>query len=103
MLFGELNREEVGISAEVKFRLLLLWLPLFCHAGNGFAYPVLTYLEKVEVERAIDQAMWSLPPLDQEVILTSWIQDFAISASDWPNLQVPYDRWCQSTRNVLVD
>ncbi|XP_030509505.2 uncharacterized protein LOC115724172 [Cannabis sativa] len=102
MLFGELNREEVGVSAEVKFRLLLLWLPLFCHAGNGFAYPVLTYFEKMEVEKAIDQALWSLPPMDQEVILTNWIQDFAISASDWPNLQVPYDRWCQSTRNVVV-
>ncbi|PON68232.1 BTB/POZ domain protein [Parasponia andersonii] len=102
MLFSELNQEDVEVSTEVKFRLLLLWLPLFCHAGNGFAYPVLTYFEKADVERAIDQAIWSLPPMDQEVILTNWIQDFAISASDWPNLQSSYDRWCQSTRNLVV-
>lgn len=101
MLFGDMNHEELEISREVKFRLLLLWLPLFCHAGNGFAYPVLTFFEKAEVERAVEEAIWSLPAMDQEVILTNWIQDYAISASDWPNLQISYDRWCQSTRNLV--
>lgn len=80
----------------------MLWLPLLCHASNGVAYPVLTYLEKVEIERAIDKAIWSLAPMDQEVILTNWLQDFAISPSEWPNLQPSYDRWCQSTRNLVA-
>ena len=89
------------ISRQVKFRLLLFWLPLFCHASNGLTYPVLTRFEKMEVESAIDEILSSLPASDQEVILTNWLQDFAIAASDWPNLQFSYDRWCQTSRKVV--
>ncbi|KAH7521167.1 uncharacterized protein LOC125423526 [Ziziphus jujuba] len=104
IIFKDINgRESIEIiTKQEKFRLLMLWLPLLCHASNGVAYPVLTYLEKVEIERAIDKAIWSLAPMDQEVILTNWLQDFAISPSEWPNLQPSYDRWCQSTRNLVA-
>lgn len=97
-----MNEEDVEITRHEKFGLLLLWLPLLCHASNGVTYPILTYKEKVKIERAIDKAIWSLPAMDQEVILTNWIQDFSISSSEWPDLQLSYDRWCQSTRNLVA-
>ncbi|XP_041009748.1 uncharacterized protein LOC121253886 [Juglans microcarpa x Juglans regia] len=102
ILFRELVGEDLVISSQVKFRILLFWLPLFCHASNGLAYPVLSRFEKMEVERAIDEALSTLPAADQEVILTNWLQDFTIAASDWPNLQSSYDRWCQSSRKVVT-
>ncbi|KAL5543117.1 hypothetical protein UlMin_010827 [Ulmus minor] len=102
VLFVDVNREDVMVTREVKFRLLLLWLPLFCHANNGMSYPILSHFKKIELEKAINEAIWSLPAVDQEVILTNWIQDFAISPSDWPNLQLSYDRWCQTTRNLAL-
>ncbi|CAL5427396.1 unnamed protein product [Camellia sinensis] len=101
ILFGELTRGNLDIPSQVKFKLLVLWLPLFCYADNGLAYPVLTGSEKVETERAIDEVISSLPVVDQEVVLTNWLQDFAISPSEWPNLQISYDRWCQSTRKLV--
>ncbi|KAG6654802.1 uncharacterized protein LOC122309140 [Carya illinoinensis] len=102
ILFRELVGEDLVISSQIKFRILLFWLPLFCHASNGLAYPVLSRFEKMEVERAIDEALSTLPAADQEVILTNWLQDFTIAASDWPNLQYSYDRWCQSSRKVVT-
>ncbi|KAM7262280.1 hypothetical protein ACFE04_021357 [Oxalis oulophora] len=98
ILIGELTRDYTDMSTQVKFKLLALWLPLFCHSSNGLAYPILTSFEKLETEKAMDEVIESLPAMDQEVILTNWLQDFAISSSDWPNLQVTYDRWCQFTQ-----
>lgn len=103
ILFGDLNQQDdYLITREVKFKLLVLWIPLFCHANNGVAYPILSSFEKVEIQRAMNEAISSLPAIDQEVILTNWVQDFAVSASDWPNLQLSYDRWCQSARQMLT-
>ncbi|KAK8529684.1 hypothetical protein V6N12_060460 [Hibiscus sabdariffa] len=34
-LIGELTRKDLGIARHVKFRLLVLCIPLFCHASNG--------------------------------------------------------------------
>ncbi|KAL6988819.1 hypothetical protein U1Q18_014573 [Sarracenia purpurea var. burkii] len=82
--------------------MLALWLPLLCYADNGLAFPVLTGYEKAETERTIDEVITSLPPMDQEVLLTNWLQDFSISPSDWPNLHISYDRWCQSTRKLIA-
>ncbi|KAL6312389.1 hypothetical protein AAG906_008070 [Vitis piasezkii] len=94
ILVEELSRVGFEVPRQVKFRLIGLWLPLFCFAGNGLAFPFLTGYEKAETERALDRVISTLPATDQEVILTNWLQDFTISASDWPNLQVSYDRWC---------
>ncbi|OWM63124.1 hypothetical protein CDL15_Pgr008040 [Punica granatum] len=105
LLFGELMRDHhqtaAAYSREVKVGILMLWLPLCCHASNGLSYPILTGLEKVEVERAMDQVISSLPQPDQELVLTTWFHDFTTSASDWPNLQVSYDRWCHCTRKLV--
>ncbi|CAI9096995.1 OLC1v1033275C1 [Oldenlandia corymbosa var. corymbosa] len=104
ILIGEMGRPslEDGIPDEVKFRVLALWIPLFCYAENGLSYPVLSGFEKAEMERIMNELITSLPSLDQEVILTNWLQDFtSTSSSDWPNLQVAYDKWCHSTRNLV--
>ncbi|XP_038893039.1 uncharacterized protein LOC120081928 [Benincasa hispida] len=99
-LFRELMSKEIEevVRSEVKFRMLSLWLPLLCHARNGLAFPALMRYEKDETERAVNQIVGTLSPMDQELILTNWLQDYAISASEWPNLQPSYDRWCNSTR-----
>ncbi|KFK39314.1 hypothetical protein AALP_AA3G228700 [Arabis alpina] len=102
LLIGELARDNTQVPGQVKFRLLANWLPLFSHARNGLAFPVLTGYERVEVERAIDKAISTLPALDQEILLTNWLQDFSVSASEWPNLTPAYDRWCQSTRLLFM-
>ncbi|XP_065865577.1 uncharacterized protein [Euphorbia lathyris] len=99
-ILRDLGNENIQVPNQVKFRLLVLWLPLFSHANNGLSYPFLTGFEKMEVERAMDQVISTLSATDQEVILTNWLQDFTISASDWPNLQLSYDRWCTSTRQL---
>ncbi|XP_022725048.1 uncharacterized protein LOC111281618 [Durio zibethinus] len=102
ILFGERTRNDLQISRQVKFRLLGLWIPLFCHASNGLCYPVLTSFQKAELERAMDEVISSFPAMDQEVILTNWIQEYAVSVSDWPNLRQSYDRWCQFTRELIT-
>ncbi|KAH7856437.1 hypothetical protein Vadar_001451 [Vaccinium darrowii] len=103
ILIGELTRGGLEVPGQVKYRLLVHWLPLLCFAENGLSYPVLTGYEKIETERTIDQVISTLPQAEQEVILTNWLQDFSITSSDWPNLQISYDRWCHSTRKVLID
>ncbi|CAN1254985.1 hypothetical protein LINPERPRIM_LOCUS8844 [Linum perenne] len=80
----------------------MVWMPVLCHANNGLTYPVLSTFEMLQVERAIDEVMATLPGMDQEVILTNWIHDYASTTSDWPNLQSSYDRWCQSTRQLAA-
>ncbi|CAK9162729.1 unnamed protein product [Ilex paraguariensis] len=102
ILLGELIRAKLEVPRQVKIRLLVLWLPLFCYADNGLAYPVLTGYEKAEMERIMDEMISGLPSMDQEVILTNWLQDFTMSTSDWPNLQTSYDRWCNSTRKLIT-
>ncbi|XP_057963374.1 uncharacterized protein LOC131154554 [Malania oleifera] len=90
------------VSRQVKLRMLVLWLPLFCYAGNGVAYPILLGREKAEMERVLDEVISSLPITDQEIILTHWLHEFATSTSDWPNLQASYDRWCQFSRKLVI-
>ncbi|KDP37537.1 hypothetical protein JCGZ_05976 [Jatropha curcas] len=102
ILIGDLTNNKVEVSMQVMFRLLVLWIPLFCHANNGLSYPFLTSFEKMEVESAIDEVISILPATDQEVILINWLQDFTVCASDWPNLQVSYDRWCRCTRQLAA-
>ncbi|KAK8627133.1 hypothetical protein V6N13_134757 [Hibiscus sabdariffa] len=101
-LFGELTRKDLEIDRQVKFRLLVLWVPLFCHASNGHAYPILTSFQKAEIERIMDELISSFPARDQEVILTHWLENYAVSVSDWPNLRLAYDRWYRCTRESVA-
>lgn len=100
-LFRELTRKDLEIPRQVKFRLLVLWTPLFCHASNGHASPILTSFQKAEIERAMDEVISNFPAMEQEFILTTWLENYAVSVSDWPNLGLAYDRWCQSTREMV--
>ncbi|KAF6150709.1 hypothetical protein GIB67_020792 [Kingdonia uniflora] len=99
---GRLARGNTEVLRQVKFRLLFLWLPLFCYASNGISYPILSGCEKVEIERMIEEVISSLPVTDQEIILKNWFQDFCIISSDWPNLQNSYDQWCRASRKLLA-
>ncbi|KAK1385393.1 BTB/POZ domain protein [Heracleum sosnowskyi] len=102
ILFGEIIRCNIDVAREVKFRLLAIWVPMFCYAENGIAYPILTGYEKAETEKIMDQLLSSMPVADQQIILTNWLQDFLISNSDWPNLQISYDRWCHTARKLIA-
>ncbi|RWW52519.1 hypothetical protein BHE74_00041052 [Ensete ventricosum] len=45
------------------------------------------------MERALEDLIAGLPGEDQEIILRNWLEDFAASDSDWPNLQRCFHRW----------
>ncbi|KAL3689998.1 hypothetical protein R1sor_016307 [Riccia sorocarpa] len=90
------------VATDVRFKLLLLWIPLFCTATHGIDGVIFSTSEKIEVERTLEKAIRNLPEADQEVILAIWLQEFALSSSDWPNLQSCYDAWCHSTRKLSV-
>ncbi|KAL2632074.1 hypothetical protein R1flu_016760 [Riccia fluitans] len=92
--------KEAGI--DVRFKLLFLWIPLFCTATHGVDGVIFSTSEKVEVERSLEKAIRNLPESDQEVLLAIWLQEFALSTSDWPNLQTCYDAWCNSTRKLSL-
>ncbi|TMW87398.1 hypothetical protein EJD97_020006 [Solanum chilense] len=98
MLIGELNKLKDEVPRQVKFNILVLWIPVLCFAENGVSYPVLTGYERLEMEKTMNDLISTLPSIDQEVILTNWMQDFMTTSSDWPNLQESYDHWCHSTR-----
>ncbi|KAH0695882.1 hypothetical protein KY289_013364 [Solanum tuberosum] len=101
ILIGELNKVKYEVPRQVKFNILVLWIPLLCYAENGVSYPVLSGYEKVEMEKAMNELIRTLPSIDQEVILTNWMQDFMTTSSDWPNLHNSYDHWCHSTREFI--
>lgn len=102
ILFGEMKQINMEVPRQVKYGMLALWLPVFCYAENGVSRPVMTSYERAEMERTMDEIISTLPTVDQEVILMNWFQDFTVSSSDWPNLQVSYDNWCQSTRRLIA-
>ncbi|XP_063938105.1 uncharacterized protein LOC108204513 isoform X2 [Daucus carota subsp. sativus] len=102
ILFAEIIRCNIDVAREVKFRLLAIWIPMFCYAENGVSYPILTGYEKAETEKVMDQLISGMPVADQHIILTNWLQDFLISTSDWPNLQLSYDRWCHTSRKLVA-
>ncbi|XP_008813455.2 uncharacterized protein LOC103724075 [Phoenix dactylifera] len=101
VLLRELARGEWETAREVRFGILALWMPLLCHASHGVTSPVLTGMEKWEMERVIEDLVIGLPWEDQEIILRNWLEDFSASDSDWPNLSRPFDRWCRYTRKLL--
>ncbi|CAL9769848.1 unnamed protein product [Musa acuminata subsp. burmannicoides] len=70
----------------VRFGALALWLPLLCYASNGVTSPVLMAVKRWEMERVMEDLIAGLPGEDQEIILRYWLEDFAASDSDWPNL-----------------
>jgi hypothetical protein len=101
LLFKEMAKGDFDISDQARFKALILWLPLLCYAMNGVDSPVLSALEKAEVERVLEKTISSLSRLDQELVLANWLHDYTFSASDWPNLQNCYDAWCDASRKLI--
>ncbi|GLJ32571.1 hypothetical protein SUGI_0655170 [Cryptomeria japonica] len=101
LLFKEMVRSDIEISERAKFKSLILWLPLMCYAMNGIDTPVLSAIEKADVERVLEKIISNLSEIDQEVILANWLHDYVFSSSDWPNLQNCYDAWCHSSRKLI--
>ncbi|CAM6106977.1 unnamed protein product [Calypogeia fissa] len=96
----ELVKRNYEVGRDVQFKLLLRWLPLFCAATHGGDGPIFTISERIDLENSLDKVIKALPESDQEVILAIWLQEFALSSSDWPNLQPSYDYWCNTTRKL---
>ncbi|XP_029123323.2 uncharacterized protein [Elaeis guineensis] len=103
LLLRELARGEWEAAREVTFGILALWLPLLCYASHGVTSPVLSGMEKWEMERVIEDLIAGLPWDDQEIILRNWLEDFSASDSDWPNLSRSFDRWCRYSRKLLCN
>jgi hypothetical protein len=91
---------ESQVSHGVRLKLVLLWLPLLCNATHGGDGPIFTSLEKTDAERLLESAILCMSVSDQELILSTWLQEYALSQSDWPNLQNCYNVWRQETRKL---
>ncbi|KAK1385961.1 Indole-3-glycerol phosphate synthase [Heracleum sosnowskyi] len=94
------NRE---CQKQTKIKLLMSWLPLLCRATNGTDTPLLSFSEKAEVEKALEEIIEALSTEEQEQILALWLHHYVhCPTSDWPNLQDCYSRWCNSSRRLLI-
>ena len=92
--------DDTKIPQEAHIKLVLLWLPLLCNATHGGDGPIFSSTEKVNAQRVLERAILCLPESDQELILSTWLQEYAMSPSDWPNLQNCYHDWCHATRKL---
>ncbi|KAL5705229.1 hypothetical protein ACHQM5_023562 [Ranunculus cassubicifolius] len=102
-LFKE--EKEIGESDEQRRKMMLMsWLPLLCCASNGTDSPVLSSIERMELEKVLEEMIGLLTQKDdQEKVLALWLHHFtSCSSSDWPNLQACYTRWCQASRKELA-
>lgn len=96
----EENRER---HKQTKIKLLMSWLPLLCRATNGTDTPLLSFSEKAEIERVLEEIIEALNNEEQEKILSLWLHHYIhCPTSDWPNLQDCYSRWCNSSRRLLI-
>lgn len=91
-----------NIPQEVRLQLVILWLPLLCNATHGGDGPIFNSVEKGDAERQLERLVAALPETDQEQVLSTWLQEYAMSQSDWPNLQKCYNSWCSSMRKLEV-
>lgn len=88
---------------QTKINLLLSWLPLLCRASNGTDTPVLSFSEKAELERVLEEIIDALSDEEQEKVLSLWLHHYIhCPTSDWPNLQDCYSRWCTTSRRLLI-
>ncbi|KAL1534341.1 hypothetical protein AAHA92_30527 [Salvia divinorum] len=96
------GEDEQQIRA-TKMKMLTSWLPLLCSANNGTDAPVLSMAERAEVEKTLEEVLWTLAEEEQEAVLSLWLHHFTYCpASDWPNLRSCYTRWCSASRATLL-
>lgn len=102
ILCRAIGNDTVYVTNQVRFRFLLLWLPLFCRATHGGDGPIFSNWEKQETEEALQNAIAPLSAPDQELIFATWLEEYSWSISDWPNFQKSYGQWCQRARLQAV-
>ncbi|KAJ3689243.1 hypothetical protein LUZ61_018407 [Rhynchospora tenuis] len=102
ILIRELEHGKWYTAREVQFGILALWLPVLCYASNGVTSPAVAGPERYETEKALEDLIGDLPSEDQEIILQNWLEDFAASESDWPNLSSCFDRFCRVSRKQVL-
>lgn len=97
--------EEMKMKLKVmKMKMLVTWLPLLCRASNGVDAPVLSALERAELERILEEMIDGLYGIeDREKVLSLWLHHFTYCpSSDWPNLRECYARWCNESRKQML-
>ncbi|KAI3712359.1 hypothetical protein L1987_70913 [Smallanthus sonchifolius] len=102
---GEDNEE--GTMKElrkIKMKMLMSWLPFLCRSSIGVDAPILSLNEKTELENVLGELIGSLKhEEEQEKVLSLWLHHFThCLSSDWPNLHLYYDRWCTTSRKLLI-
>lgn len=92
------------VQKETNIKMLMSWLPLLCRASNGTDAPILTGIERAELERVLEETIDMLEEEDeQEKVLSLWLHHFTYCpSSDWPNLHACYSRWCTASRKLLL-
>ncbi|XP_077249911.1 1,8-cineole synthase [Tasmannia lanceolata] len=84
-----------------KMKMLMSWLPLLCRASNGTDTPVVSMIEKAEMETVLEEMIGEMNILKQEKVLALWLYHFtSCPNSDWPNLQACYAHWYAKSRKI---
>lgn len=99
------TRAEQQKTRQIKMKMLISWLPLLCAANNGTDAPVVNTSERAELEKIMEDIIWTLDEdhEEQERVLSVWLHHFSYcSASDWPNLRLCYTRWFGASRTRLL-
>ncbi|XP_073126745.1 uncharacterized protein [Henckelia pumila] len=97
--------EQQKTIRQMKMKMLISWLPLLCAANNGTDAPIVNMSERAELEKVMEDIIWTLDEEheEQEMVLSVWLHHFSYcSASDWPNLRSCYTRWFAASRTRLL-
>jgi hypothetical protein len=84
----------------LKARLLVMWLPLFCNVRSAHDAPSFSASEKSDLLLILEHTIGSLCFWEQEIVLSCWLQLFARSPFDWPNLQRCFESWLYCHRSA---
>ncbi|XAR53049.1 hypothetical protein NMG60_11021440 [Bertholletia excelsa] len=97
----ESRREQL---MQTKLNMLMSWLPLLCRASNGTDVPTLSMIERVDLEKVLEETINMLErEEDQEKVLSLWLHHFTCCpSSDWPDLLACYAKWCNAARKRLL-
>eukprot|EP00897_Mesotaenium_endlicherianum_P007293 jgi/Mesen1/6592/ME000338S05768 len=98
VLVNAIDRNKELVEDEVLFDMLSTWMPLLCKVTTSLDGSALTTAERKESEAGLRGTILSLPPADQELMLSIWLQEYSWSSSDWPNLHQAYEEFCGKAR-----
>lgn len=100
---AEFGSNRAAEQRRSKASMLVSWVPFLCGASNGTDTPVLSCVERVELERALEEIIYTLSQEEQERVLALWLHHFTRCAnSDFPNLRPALLRWCAASRKLAI-